>query len=137
MGLTIYVKDARHDAAIATADATKDKAEGFVRERDRRITELDAANAGNQDVVRDLQNRLAEAVGQQQATDKINRDAVAARDAARRERDTALAKLNSQREHDYATDPTCADWARRPVCGAISRSLRDQWEAARARTARP
>ena len=127
----IVVKDARHDATVSDLKGKLDGQTQLAGQRGERIGELTGANASTKTANDKLAAMLAAEVGKRQDTDRALAEARAARDTARSERDAAQTALRKTREVIYATDPTCADWAARPVCGAISDSLSDQWDQAR------
>lgn len=138
LATALVVQDARHAAALAelttakqaaeaSADIEATKAEVFLD----KLRELAQTNGQQRGVVDDLAHRLKSAIGQAQATARVLADVIEQRDAAHAERDRTLAQLTQLRETLYANDPSCATWGARPVCGALSDSLRDQWTRAR------
>lgn len=115
------VADAR--AAVATADAQ-------LTVTGKALADALQANLTNNASIDQLQQRLDEAVGRRQQVQQALANAEAERDAARSARNAASAALKTDREKTYATDQSCAAWGARPVCGAISNGLQQQWERA-------
>jgi hypothetical protein len=95
------------------------------------IEDLQGANAANLEAVSLLATRLQQEV-------QLKQDVQAALARTRRDLSTsrqaltmALDNLAKAKESAYATEPSCADWAARPVCSAVTRSVLDQYEALR------
>lgn len=127
----LVLQGARHDAKVAALDRDLAGHKQLAEQRGERIGELTRANASTKTANDQLAKMLEDEVRAGQNTAKLLADARQQRDTARSERDAAQTALRNAREVIYATDPTCADWAARPVCGAISDSLSDQWDQAR------
>lgn len=136
LAAALVVQGARHDAKVAGLDRDLAGQTQLAEQRASRIGELTRANASTKDANDQLAKMLEDEVRAGQNTAKLLADARQQRDTARSERDAAQTALRNAREVIYATDPTCADWAARPVCGAISDSLSDQWNQARQLPAR-
>lgn len=116
--------------AVAEAKAAVADVSGKLTVSDEALAAAATANTSNTAVIKDLQQRLSDAVGRRQEVQAALAKAEADRDAARAARNAATAALNAQREKTYANDPSCAAWGARPVCGAISDGLRQQWQDA-------
>ena len=132
----LVVQGARHDAKVAALDRDLAGQTQLAGQRAGRIDELTRANESTGLANQQLAKMLDDEVKAGQNTAKLLADARAARDTARTERDAAQTALRKAREVIYATDDSCADWGARPVCGAISDSLSDQWDQARQLPAR-
>ena len=116
---------------VTTVEGERDVAQQLADDRADKIDELEAANRQVNVVVDDLAQRLeAEARSKQDVEAALARARVAL-DAKQRALDSALDHLARAKESIYATDSTCADWADRPVCGAITERVLDQYEALR------
>lgn len=129
----IVVKDARHDAAI-TAKATEiSDLQRELSAADGQVVVLAAANAKQTKTVESLVGKLEMAVQETADLDRLLRGSEAETRDALNARDKALALLTSQRDKDYASDPSCSAWGTTPVCGRITGSVLDEWNAAAAR----
>ena len=117
-------------AAVADAKAAVAAADAKLTVSNRALAEATTANRSNTASILDLQQRLSEAVGRRQQVQAALAAAEAERDAAKAARNAASAALKAEREKTYATDPSCSAWGARPVCGAISNGLQQQWEDA-------
>lgn len=130
--VTLVVKDARNDAEVATLrgelEAAKTNLDAATTSRDTAV----AANESNRTTIEDLAKRLDTAITETERLDGLLVSADNKLLAAQRDRAEAIAKLEAQRENDYANDPTCGAWGAAPVCGRITGSLLDQWREAAA-----
>jgi hypothetical protein len=125
-----YFHGEMQDAQKSEADA-KTANEAVVGGLNTRISELNAAKAHEQAVVKELAKRLRTAVGQHEQAEQALADAITQRDRARRERDRAHSLTRKAQEANYENDETCAVWGARPVCGRITDGVLDQWQRAR------
>ena len=126
-GIGCWILGARLDAAQTEALAQRARANAF----EARLREVVAANTAADTAILDLRSRLDTCVGQAQDVETAIGDAIAERDAATIERDRLREQLQKAREADYAEDPTCRAWGATPVCGRVTRRVREQWDAAR------
>lgn len=129
---TLLISNAAHDAAMARMEGRADKLSAQLSSAQDSAAALYTANQSQTQAIRELQQRLSDAVGQEQRTAEVLQSTTAQRDAERTARQRAETALRAQRDQTYATDSTCAAWGRAPVCAAISDSLRQQWEETRA-----
>ena len=129
-GTARYFHGEMKDARKSEADA-KTANEAVVGGLNTRISELNAANAHEQAVVKEVAKRLHTAVGQHEQAEQALADAITQRDRARRERDRAHSLTRKAQEAKYENDESCAAWGARPVCGRITDGVLDQWERAR------
>ncbi len=125
------VRISAYSSALAKMTANRDQYRSLAEQRGERIQQVNGANRSNLTTIATLEDKLEQAVGQEQQTAAALAKAITERNAARSARDSALDKLRKDRETTYATDPTCADWGARPVCAAISDSLQLEWDQAR------
>lgn len=133
----LYLQSAAHDRAMVGVERERDRAitraNGLQHQLDAATTraiELNTALSGKDVTIDDLAGRLNAMVKE---TKGLQAMVIRLHDklkSAQRERDAARAQLHTYRETLYATDAECADWARRPVCGALSHSLLQQWTEA-------
>lgn len=130
LAISMVVINAKHDAAMTTANSRADAAEILAGNRQLAITSMAHTNLTQNLAIDDLAKRLDEAVGKKQQTEQALASAEKQRDAARQARDTLLAQSRAETEKTYATDPTCAAWGRAPVCPGISDSVQKSWRAA-------
>lgn len=135
-GLTgaLVVQGARHDAAIAKVEADRDDLQTKLGAAEGSLTAAVEANAKSHKAVEDLAGKLDVAIRETERLDELLLSAETELSYTRRARDDALAKLESQRENVYASDPSCSAWGAAPVCGRITGSVLDEWrDAARRR----
>lgn len=123
---------AKAHTSVAYANSAMAEATATLNTVNEAMAQAITANRSNVAVITDLQQRLSDAVGRRQEVQAALAKAEADRDAARAARNAATAALNAQREKTYANDPSCAAWGARPVCGAISDGLQQQWKGAAA-----
>lgn len=140
VALTVYViglhgyillQSSSHRAAMAAVESQRDVATNERNTLQRAFDTMRKANATNVGNVQQLAQALKNQIGREQA---VQRALDTASDNLTKARDRAaayLSQLNAQRDATYATDSTCSAWGNAPVCGAITGSLFDQWEAAR------
>lgn len=81
----------------------------------------------------DLTAKLKKAAGIKQDVEQRAQQAEQRAAAAEASRDTALAKLQRQREKTYATHPHARAWSLGRVPGVLSEQLRNEWEHAAGR----
>lgn len=127
----ILLQSSSHRAAMAAVEGQRDVATNERNTLQRAFDTMDKANSTNVDNVKQLAQALKNQIGREQA---VQRALATASDSLTQARERAAAyqsQLRAQREATYATDSTCGEWGRAPVCAAISGSLFDQWEAAR------
>lgn len=130
----LLVKDARHEAAITTKTSQIADLERELGAADGQVKTLAAANAKQTKTVESLVGKLEIAVQETANLDTLLRGTEADLHNALNARDKALALLTSQRDKDYASDPSCSAWGASPVCGRITGSVFDEWRAAAARS---
>lgn len=130
--LTMIVKDARHNAALTKAESARDDATRNLSAANDEVDRLAKTNTNQQGVVEALAGKLDAAISETERLDGLLTIAQDRLIAATRARDDALAKLTTERENDYATDPNCAAWGAAAVCGRLTDGLLDQWRDAQA-----
>lgn len=127
IGLTISANNKLSEAnkTIATQKETIAGLERANRSQREAIAEYRIAN-------RELTEAVDQAVGMFEAESARNRVLATELETTRRalaaQREhtyRALDNLRRARETAYANDPDCRAWADAPVCGAVSRSVRD------------
>lgn len=127
----ILIESNAHKAAITAVEGQRDLAEqerNTLREAFKTMGEANTTNVAN---VKALAQALKNQIGREQRTAQALAAADTALAAARAKAADYQRQLLAQRTSTYANDPTCAAWGRAAVCGAISGSVFDQWEAAR------
>lgn len=102
-----------------------------------RITSLTADNQTLKDandhqtgVIDTLAEKFKALVGKNQELETARADAVKGKEAAVAKLNRYQSSIQQQRQVIYANDANCKDWAARPVCPAVSDSLRDEWQKA-------
>lgn len=121
---------AKAHTSLAYANSAMAEAKATLKAVNQAMAQAVTANRSNTASILDLQQRLSDAVGRRQQVQAALAAAEAERDAAKAARNAASAALKAEREKTYATDPSCSAWGARPVCGAISNGLQQQWEDA-------
>lgn len=125
--MALFASEAGRKGAVADRDAWQEKAEtraqtikDFQKASQTLTVQRDTAIAR----VKELADKAAlAAIEGKKATDALER--------AKSERNKLQAQLEFNRRTANATDKQCSTWSVHPVCGPVSDSLRDQWEATR------
>lgn len=76
-----------------------------------------------------LQAALAEAVKENQRVEDLANAARRARVVAEKALAASIDRENQARADLYASDPACGSWSHAVMCGALSRSLRERYQA--------
>lgn len=127
----LLVENSSHRASMAAVEGQRDVAQAEVRTLRQAFNTMFEANTTNVGNVKQLAQALKNQIGREQRTAQALADADTALAAARAKAADYQRQLLAQRTETYANDPTCAAWGRAAVCGGITGSVFEQWEAAR------
>jgi hypothetical protein len=141
-GILLAANLAQFGVGIVRTSALKGDLAIVTAERDAAITNLAAAdnaraaavaaNVSQKATVEELAARLDTAITENEGLDRLLTDANNTLRLVQRQRAEAIAKLEAEREKDYALDPSCGAWGAAAVCGRITGGLLDQWRGTQA-----
>ncbi len=128
--MAVFASESGRKGALAERDVWKERSETrarIIKDFEKVSETLTAQRDSAITRINELADKAAiAAIEGKKTTDALER--------AKSERNKLQAQLELNRRTANATDKQCSTWSVHPVCGPVSDSLRDQWEATRRAT---